>query len=335
MKRKGLIFSTVFLFALSLCLAYLQANSLSGSSLSLAGKANLLPAVQAGYSELSGMALSFAKGFAYFLNALSSVFSGSMLAALIVLGLVVEMATLYPAVNIQLKQKKIHLFHKKLIDRFHSGELSMGKAKRELDVLYSVNERIHARGAVLVSFQVIAFVAVFAGLYMLSLEPALLSGSFSAFSHALLAQPFSAVIPALVGMAYMLHSLIKISLKQKEDYISQRQVLVALGIALVLSIAIFSLAGSAPVLVSVYFLTQITFATMRYLIVDENAKAWGKLAQRDLIKLLRTSAVHKNKIQHASRKFNHFAFARHFNFHLLEEALSMSLVLVMTISVIG
>ncbi len=335
MKRKGLITSTALLFALSLCLAYLQANSLGATSLGLTSESNLLSGLQAGFTELSGFKLAFTNLFATVLNGLTSVFAGSLMAALIALALVVELATLYPAVNIQLKQKKIHLFHKKLIDRFHSGELSMGKAKRELDVLYSVNERIHARGAALVVFQAAIFIAVFSGLYMLSLHPTLLTGSFDAFSHALLAKPFSPVFPVLVAGAYMLHALVKIHLKQTEDYISQRQVFVALAIGILLSVAIFSLAGSFPVLVSVYFLTQITFATMRYLIVDENAKAWGKLAQRDLIKLLRSSAVHKTKVQHLSRKFNHFGFVRHFNFHLLEEALSMSLVLVMTISVIG
>jgi hypothetical protein len=250
-------------------------------------------------------------------------------AAIVVLALVVELVTLYPAVNLQLKQKKIHLFHKKLVDRFHRGELTMSESKRELDVLYSVNERIHRRGAWLFGSQLLVFVLVFVGLKLAVQVPSALGGSFSAFNFALLSAPIGVSLPILASLAYLLHSLVKIHLKQREDYISMKQVYTAVALGLIGAGLVFYFASIFAVLLTVFFLTQITFATMRYIIVEDNAKEWGKYVQRELIKMLRTARIHKGKLEHWSRKFHHFPIVRHLNFHLLEEAVSMSLAFIM------
>ena len=227
-----------------------------------------------------GFKASFVSAFGGILSTLMTAFGGSLVAAVIVLALAVELITLYPAVNIQLKQKKIHLFHKKLVDRFARGELTMSETRRELDVLYSVNEKMHKRGALLVSFQVIAFVLVLFGLYYAALVPSVIAGGFSSFNFALLAKPVSYTLPILVGLAYLLHSLVKIHLKQREDYISSEQIQTALIFATIGSIAVFIFAGTFATLLSIYVLTQITFATMRYIIVEDNSKVWGKVAQK-------------------------------------------------------
>jgi len=110
---------------------------------------------------------------------------------------------------------------------------------------------------------------------------------------------------------------------------------VALVFAVLASTVVFVFASQFAVLLSVFFLTQITFASMRYLIVEENSKEWGKYAQRQLIKQLRTSELHKGKVEHASRKFNHMPFVRNVNLHLLGEALSMSLAIVIALSALA
>ena len=330
MKRFGLIFSTVVLFALSLYLAYEQGAS-SGSLQGFIGGHLAAPSGLAG--SLNAFEAQLLNVFGGLVSSLTAFFGGSLIAAVIVLALLVELALLYPAVSIQLKQKKIHLFHKKLVNRFLSGELSLSDSNRELDVLYSVNENIHRRGALLISAQLIVFVAVLMGLNLLSQNPAMLSGgSFDSFNFALFAKPVSAALPALAGLAYFLHSLIKIHLKQREDYISPMQTMLATFFGLFASAVVFFFAEMFATLLSVYFLTQITFATMRYIIVEENAKVWGKQAQKELIKLLHSAKLHKNKIEHLSRRFNHHPMVRSINFHLLEEALSMSLALVITLN---
>ncbi len=329
MKRTGLILATVILFAISLYTAYVQGvsyveiNGISGAHLvAPLDLANNLPAFWTKYLMV----------FSGILNTLTNVFGGSLIAGVIVLALLVELITLYPSVNLQLKQKKIHIFHKKLVDRFHRGELAMSESKRELDVLYSVNERIHRRGALLFAAQLFVFLLVFAGLDITSEVPSVLWAAFSSFNFALLSGPTTASLPILASLAYLLHSLVKIYLKQQEDYISMKQTYTALGFAIVISGMVFYLASIFSVLVTVFFLTMITFTTMRYLIVEENSKEWGKYVQKDLIKMLRTSKLHKNKLEHWSRKFNHLPLVRHLNFHLMEEAVSMSLALVMVLN---
>jgi membrane protein insertase Oxa1/YidC/SpoIIIJ len=326
-KRTGLILTSLALFALSLYAAYVQGvqyleiNGLPGGHL-------VAPAGNS-VTVLSHFWANYLNVFATILNGLANVFFNSMVAAIIVLALIVELITLYPAVNLQLKQKKIHLFHKKLVDRFHRGEITMSESKRELDILYSVNERIHRRGAWLFASQLIVFVLILLGLRLVAAAPSALWSSFSTFNFSLLYSPSGISLPLLAGLAYLLHSLVKIHLKQREDYISMKQVYTALFLAIVGATLVFYFASIFAVLLTVYFLTLITFATMRYIIVEENAKAWGKYVQRELIKLLKTSKLHKNKMERWSRKFNHMPIMRHLNFHLLEEAASMSLAIVM------
>ena len=283
------------------------------------------------FSDFQGNVLNV---FKTLMNGLSLVFGGSLLTALVVLALLVELITLYPAVRIQLKQKKIHLFHKKLVDRFRSGELAMSKAKQEQAILYAVNETLHIRGSAMMLIQLAVFVFVLAGLYLLAQDASLFTGVFNSFTFALLAKPVTVNLPLITALAYLLHAFIKIHVRQQEDYLSQTQILVAIGLSILISIAVFVFASNFSTLLSVYFMTQLTFATMRYIVVEEQAKAWGKLAQRELIKMLQNAEVHKNKLQHLSRKFNHLALVRHSNFHLLEEGLSMTLLLMLAINII-
>lgn len=326
MKRLGLISTTIILFAVSLYAAYVQGSSYAGASVFSGG--HLAAPVMDPVGPTSAFAQGYLEFFSRLMGNLTSIFGGSLMAAVIALALLVELVTLYSSVSIQLKQKKIHLFHKKLVDRFHKGELAMSKTKRELDVLYSVNERIHGRGALLVAFQLVIFLFVMWGLSMTAQFQTLIEGSFSSFNFALLSRPTDVGLPIVAGLAYLLHSLVKIHLKQREDYISENQTVAAVGLGTFGAVLVFYFASIFPVLLTVYFLTLITFATMRYLIVEENSKEWGKRAQKELIHMLRTSKLHKHKVEHWSRKFNHLPVIRRINFHLLEEALSMSLALV-------
>ncbi len=334
MKKNRFTLTALALFVLSLFLAYQQGyffdSGLGMSDVSYAS--STLPA--SGTTILSGLPAVLASIFMPVFNFLLFMLGNHFMVAIIVLALLVELITLYPAVNIQLMQKKIHLFHKKLVDRFRSGELSMGKAKRELDVLYSVNERMHMKGAVLVVFQLLVFASVLSGLYLISqglINPVAVGISNVGLVNA----PVTYILPILTGLSYLLHSLIKIQVKQREDYISDAQLAVALMFAILGSAVVFFFSTQFAVLLSVYVMTQITFATLRYIVVENKAKAWGKLAQKQLLHLLRTSTRHKNKVEHLSRKFNHLAFVRHVNFHLLEEGLSMSLAFVIAITSVG
>lgn len=330
MKRTGLILTCIILFAISLYAAYVQGVSyIEVNGLADGHFSAPLDESAIGMSLFWGKYLNY---FAALLNGMARFLGGSLIAAAMVLALLVELVLLYPATNIQLKQKKIHLFHKKLVDRFHRGELTLSASKRELDVLYSVNERIHRRGAWLVGTQLVVFLLVFMGLSMMAQVPSILYGTFNTFNYAMLTAPLGISLPILASFAYLLHSLVKIHLKQKEDYIDIKQVYMAVTIALLISVTVFYLATVLPVLLTVFFLTQITFATMRYIVVEEHSKEWGKYVQKELIKMLRSARLHKNKLQHWSRRFHHLPVVRNLNFHLLEEAASMSLALVMVLN---
>ena len=327
MKRFGLILTIIFLFVVSPYVAFMQGVSYVNVS-GPAGGYLAAPAAD-GLVSTSHFWSKFVQIFSTVLTGFSGMFSGSLIAAVIALALVVEMMTLYPAVNLQLKQKKIHLFHKKLVDRFHRGELTMSAGKRELDVLYSVNERIHKRGAMLFTSQMLVFLVVFAGLTLMSQAPMFLSGTFNSFNFALVSAPVGFSLPLLASLVYLLHSFVKIHLRQREDYIDARQVYTAVAVSLLFSVMIYYFASTLAILLTVFFLAQITFATMRYLIVEENSKEWGKYVQKELIKMLRTARLHKSKMERWSRIFHHLPVVRCFNSHLLEEAMSMSLAVVL------
>lgn len=261
-------------------------------------------------------------------------FGGNFLISIIILALLIELITLAPSVAIQLKQKQIHLFHKKLVDRFQTGELALSKTKRELDILYAVNHKLHAKGAVLVMFQILVFLFVFGGLYFVSKNPSLIGSSLSRASLTLFTPPSQVALAVLVALTYLLYSLIKIHIRQTEDYISSRQIYVALFFTFVFSLILFFAASYFPILVSIYFMTQMAFSMGRYLIVEANSQGWGKLAHNKLIKLLKSTSIHKNKWERASRQFNHHPVARHINFHLLEEGISMSMVFLLSIALL-
>jgi hypothetical protein len=332
-KYAGLIISTLALFAISIYLAFAQGNVSMGAQKEamthLVAPAQTMPIIHTGVRAI------VADSFAWVMNILTPAFSSSIFLAIITLALVIELLLLYPAVRIQLKQKKIHLFHKKLVDRFNNGELTVSDTKHELNLLYAVNEKIHSRGAVLFAIQMIVFFMALWGLSLIVESPYLLQGSWNVFNFSLLSKPVNFVIPLVASLLYFLHSLVKTYFKEKEDYISQTQSLVAILLAVISSAGVYYFATIFSVALTIYFVTQIAFATVRYIIVEQKSYEWGKMAQRELIHMLRTIPVHSNRFEYISQKWNHMPIVRHINFHLLEEALSMSLGVLVALNFFG
>ena len=158
MKKFSLIIITLVLFALSIYLAFMQGSVSAGVEVDklthLAAPTQMSPLVY------TGVRAEMANISADVMNGLMTVFGNNILISIIILALLVELVLLYPSVRIQLKQKKIHLFHKKLVDRFNRGEIELSETKQELDLLYAVNERMHTRGMFFVIIQVIVFLMV-------------------------------------------------------------------------------------------------------------------------------------------------------------------------------
>ena len=269
------------------------------------------------------------------MNALVGVTGGHVLAALVLLALFVELALLYPSVRLQLKQKKIHLFHKKLVDRFRVGELSYSQTESELGKLYAVNEKIHSRGAVLVILQVLLFLAVLWGLNLLTQSPGLFHGAWTVLNFDLLQKATAPLLPVLVSLLYFLHALTKIVCKEKADYISPTQTMMALLFAVLGSTVIYFFAGTFAGALSVFCAAIFAFSTVRYLIVEGHAQTWGELAQHDLIEMLRHAETSHDRFETFSQAWNHLPMVRYINFHLLEEALSMSLGLMLALNFFG
>lgn len=332
-NKLSLIATTLVLFASSIYLAFMQGSiSISAQQnylTHLAAPTEISPVVYTGFRAL------LSEWSATILNGLMSVFANNILISIVVLAFIVELVLLYPSVRIQLKQKKIHLFHKKLVDRFNSGEISLSDTKHELKLLYAVNEKIHSRGAIFVVVQVAVFLMVLWGLNLLVSVPSLLHGSWNIFNFSLLSKPMNFFIPLVAGLLYFLHSLIKIYYKEKEDYISSTQSSVAIVFAVIGAALVYWFASIFSVALTVYFVTLITFATIRYIEVEKHARSWGKFAQKELIELLRVVQPHKYRFQYLSRKWNHLPVVRYLNFHLLEEALSMSLGLLLALNFFG
>lgn len=333
MKKPGLILTTLVLFSLSLYLAFVQGGAglaEQRETLShLAAPVNISPVIY------TGIRATVANGFADLMNGLMSLMGNSVLWSIVLLALLVELILLYPSVRIQLKQKKIHLFHKKLVDRFERGELAYSETKDELHKLYAVNEKIHSRGAVLVVIQVALIFMVLWGLNLLVHVPALLQGSWNVLNFSLLSRPVDFVIPLLASLLYFFHALIKIDFKEKEDYLSPVQIWGAITFAVLGAFVIYWAAGIFAVALTIYFTTLLAFATIRYIVVESKARAWGKLAQKELLADLRAARPHKNRFEYISRKWNHLPVIRHLNFHLLEEAVSMSLGLLLALNFFG
>ena len=327
-------FATVPLafFLLVVSLAYFQAgigSPVETPALHMSASTAISPVLYTGFQG------AFVGIFARFMNFLAHLFSNNLLVAVMVLAVIVELLLLLPAIHIQLKQKKIHLFHKKLVDRFNRGELSLSDTRHEMNILYAVNEKIHAHGAAFVVIQITVFLGVLWSLNLLAHAPYLLRGAQNILNFTLLNHPANFAIPLIAGAFYFFHSLVRVYCKQKEDYISSTQSLVSLSFAIFSSALVYWASTVLPVLLTVYFVTLITVSTLRYIVVEQNAKSWGKLAQRQLIEMLRNVEVHENRFQYLSRKWNHLPVVRYINFHLLEEALSMSLGLMLAFNFFG
>jgi membrane protein insertase Oxa1/YidC/SpoIIIJ len=331
MKKIGLILTTLGLFSLSIYVAFVQGSV--SAELHESAPASL-GAIQnsAAYVGAKGIV---ADSFAFVFNGLMYVMGKNILLAIIALALLVELILLYPSVRVQLKQKKIHLFHKKLVDRFRSGELSVSKTEQELYKLYDVNEKIHHRGAVMVAIQIAVFFFTFWGMSLISGAPEMLSGSWNILNFSLLSAPQNYALPFFVAMAYFVHGMAKIYFKTKEDYIARPQVILSLIFAFMGSVAVYFFASIFSVVLSVYFVTLVAFATIRYILVERHSRDWGRHAQKELIEMLRSAKAHEDRFQYFSRVWNHMPIVRHINFCLLEEALSMTLGLLLALSFFG
>jgi len=332
-KKFSVITITLFFFALTVYLAFVQGGiSLFDGQVTTA---HFAPPTDISPVIYTGFQARLANLFAVVLNALMSVLGNNIVFAVIIIALIVELVLLYPSVNIQLKQKKIHLFHKKLVDRFNSGELSISNTKHELDIIYAVNEKIHARGGLLVGIQLIVFLIVLWGLNLVVQVPSLLPQATSIFQFDLLAKPTNTLIPVLAGLIYFFGAMVKIYYKQREDYISPTQSSIAVAIAFVTSSLVYWFSSSFAMLLTLYFVTLITFSIMRYIVVEQHAQGWGKHAKVQLIRMLQEAEHHKSKFEYFSRKWNHLPVVRHVNFHLLEEALSMTIGLILALNFFG
>lgn len=314
MKKTPLLTLALGLFILTLALAMAQ------------GKGQIFPSQGASAVFFQPVAELSAGAFASSFMSLLSLLGQNLFLSVSVLAVGVELILLYPSAAIQVKQKKIHLFHKKLVDRFRSGELSLSQSKEELRTLYAVNESLHRRGALLFMGQLLVFVWVLFGLLSLMKIRPENWGALSQFNLMLLAKPAHFLLPLCVGTAYFLHALIKIQFKRKEDYLSPWQLRLSLFIGLLTASFAFVLSQVSSVLVSLYMIQLITFSTLRYSFVEAKAKTWGKVAHRQLIALLLQAKTQETPFHRWRVKLNHSSFFRHFNFHLLEEAASMSLM---------
>ena len=327
-KKIGLIVLTLILFSLSIYMAFLQGN--------FTGELSALPQSILKSPDLvvyTGFKAEVAKIFAVIFNSIMKITGGSVLLSMIILALSVELILLYPSVLIQFKQKKIHLFHKKLVDKFNKGDLSISKTKQELHKIYDVNHKIHNRGAILVVMQIVLFFFTFWGLNLMVKMPDALYGSWNILNFSLLSKNSSIFIPIFAGALCFLHSMIKMYFRKKEDYISHVQVAISMLFALIGASVVYLFSSIFVVALSVYFVTLITFSTIRYVIVEEYTISWrNDFIQKELIQMLRAAKPHKNRFQYFSRLWSHLPVVRHINFNLLEEALSMTLGLLVAIS---
>lgn len=331
MKKRNLIITALILFSVSVYLALLSGKIIltESSSAQAVIQPIVTPLIYTGFK--GKVAQSFALAF----GSLMKIFGHSVLASIIALALLVELILLYPAIRVQLKQKKIHLLHKKLIDRFNRGELAVSATEQELHRLYSVNESIHHRGSWLVAAQLALLFFSFWGLNLIAKSPQLIQSSWSMTNFILLTKANGVWIPLLASLIYFFHALVKMYYKQREDYISGAQITLAFAFAVLGSIAVYYFATLFAVALVIYFATLVTFATIRYLIVEQHSREWGKMVQGELVQNLREAQPHQNRFQYLSRLWNHLPVVRHVNFNLLEEALSMTLGLLLVLTFFG
>lgn len=317
MKQKYTILSTLTLFGITIYLALSQGQLRSISRYEASTFSNIVPASLGVFSN----------AFNGIMSQIASLTGGSVFVSMMILALAVELVLLYPSIQIQLKQKKIHLFHKKLVNRFEAGELSFSKVNQEMDVLYAVNQKIHMRGALLVAIQLLVFVMVLLGLQ----DFAASASARSLLDSMLLAKPANFLIPLFTSLAYFSHSLIKMGIKQREDYIHPKQMQLALLISVISAGVIFAGSSMFSVLLSVYFVTLVTLGTVRYLLAEKYASKLSRNVRHELINMLKHTKKNHSKLQKWSQKWHHHPVVRHVNFHLLEEAASMSFAFMLMI----
>ena len=123
--------------------------------------------------------------------------------------------------------------------------------------------------------------------------------------------------------------------KEKEDYISSSQSLVAIFIAVFTSTMVYWFSSSFAVLLTIYLVTLLSFSVIRYILVEQHAKEWGRNAKQQLVNMLQNAEGHRNDFEYFSRVWNHLPIVRHINFHLLEEALSMTIGLMLALNFFG
>jgi hypothetical protein len=333
MKKVGLVLTTLSLFAFSVYLAFVQGSS------PLAEQRNLLGAFWSsgtGNNAFGGGLKGFvANAFSGIMNSFLYVSGHSILWALVLLALLVEIVLLYPSVSLQLKQKMIHLFHKKVVDRFNRGELAVSATRDELYRVYDVNEAMHTRGAWLVTVQVLVFLFTFWGLGLMVQLPGMLAGSWSIANFSLLTSPETVWVPLLASLVYFFHSVVKMVYKEREDYLSPTQGALGIVFAILGATVVYYFSGFFATALTVYFVTLVTFSTIRIIVVEQHARQWGKLAQLQMLQMLRESKPHKDRFEYFSRKWNHLPVVRNLNFAMLEEALSMTLGLMLALSFFG
>ena len=334
MKNIKPAISVAFLFILSLYLGTLQGNSdalIDASSMHFSASAALSPMVY------TGVAAFLANLFSGVFNAILPFLSGDVLTAIVVLALMTELVLLYPSVRLQIQQKTLHLFHRKLADRFQNGELKVTKAKRELEQLYAANETLHARGALLVVLQILVVIAAFFGINLLVKAPYLLTGASWSVSNVALLSPLQGYsLPLVAALLYLLHSLVKINIKQKQDYLGSAQLRLALLFSVLISEMVFAFASIAPSALVLFMASFIAFSTLRFIAVEAvtHPKILKK-AHADLVKKLRASKPASNFVTQISHRFNHLPVFRYLNLHLFEEALSMSLLCLLVLNVLA
>ncbi|QQR83307.1 hypothetical protein IPJ72_05920 [Candidatus Peregrinibacteria bacterium] len=327
-RQFPLISVSIALFVASVYLAY--------HSVVVGFKDEIIPSVlsvvPASELMVTGVKAQVASWFAGLFQILMGYTAHNLFLAIFVLAFLVELVLLYPSVSIQIKQKKIHLFHKKIVDRFRKGELTLSKTRSELAKIYEVNETIHRRGAVLVVIQIALFFSTVWGLNFLMSNESFLAASWSTLNASLLTKSPTVALSALISLSYLFHSLIKIYFKERQDYIAPAQVSMALVFALLGSGVMYAVSNLFPVAVSVYLITLISFSTLRYAFIEQNAHLWKGHAQSELIRMLQNAQSSPKSWVVLSRWWNHLPITRALNTHLMEEALSMSLSLLIMVT---
>lgn len=330
MRKRLLIITALILLVASLYFAFIGGRLML---LDVSPGANINPSASLViYTGFKGrVAQIFASVFAILMN----IFSQSVLMSIIALALIVELILLYPSVRLQLKQKKIHVLHKKIIDRFNNGELSVSSTEQEMHRIYAVNEQIHNRGAILVVSQLVLFFFTFWGLNLIVKSPNLLQSSWSIFNFTLLSKAESFWLPVMASIIYLYHAGVKIYYREKEDYISASQTTTAFVFSILGAALVYYFASVFAAALIVYFATLVTFSTIRYLIVERHTRDWGQMVHKELVVALREAKGHRGRFEYFSRLWSHLPIVRHVNFNLLEEALSMTLGLILVLSIFG